>query len=119
MSTRQRADLPAFGPWPCSDLLEAHRLCHLDGSGELEYSADDSVDSLGFLTRDVHKVGDKRHVWPVAMGTPLRAVADGVIGEGAIVYQADEGKLSATGTIRRGVSLEAAVDGDYFDFLPS
>jgi len=52
-------------------------------------------------------------------GGSSKMMADGAISAGATVYAADDGKVSAAGSIAIGTALETVTaDGDIFEVLP-
>lgn len=118
MSTRQPADSPTVGPWPLGADLAAHTLVRLS-SGTLVAAGAANADAIGFLTRD-GVTGDKRHVYPVADGLPKRAIATASFSAGAVLYQGAAGTVDDSGTIRRGIALDAAgAANDFIDLLPT
>jgi hypothetical protein len=93
--------------------LKAHRLVHLS-AGKLAYAAADTEDTLG--TTDREAFGADEYIGVRTLnegGFSRKMVAVAAFAKGATLYQAANGKVDDSGTIRVGIAMEAAgADGD-------
>lgn len=68
----------------------------------------DDADELGTIADNVLATDPVAAVIPLNYYGVKQYVASGAITQYAIVYAAADGKIAATGTLRRGIALEAA-----------
>jgi hypothetical protein len=99
--------------------LAQYRFVHLS-AGVLAYGAADSTDVVGSLARPSLAANDLVPVDLIGCQGTRKVVALTLINLGAACYAAANGKVAATGTVLRGIALEAAAaDGDVIEILDS
>ncbi|TWT76093.1 hypothetical protein Pla123a_28820 [Posidoniimonas polymericola] len=110
MTTRLEELTEPLAWFPASERLPGARLVRLDGSGELALAAAASTDVIAAtLPSDaLHGDGPTRVAMRSAAAV-LVVEASGEVTLGA-VYQAADGKVAASGTVRVGVAITAATD---------
>ncbi len=96
-------------PCPSATEILKNRLVKLV-SGELTYCDGDDVDCIGVTTKTVFATDADRYC-PVDLLSAegnLIVTAAAAFAQGAELYQAADGKVDDSGTIKRGIALEAA-----------
>lgn len=115
MSQKHEGRSMAF---PVSAALHRCRLVILS-AGQLAYAGATDKDPLGFTTKESFNAGDYTPIDLLNAEGTFKATVDGAYMKGAELFQGASGKLSGSGTVKRGILLETTTaDGDLAEVFP-
>lgn len=90
-----------------SAALGENLIVKLDGSGQLELAGATDFDALGTTQREVFTADAPVAVKKFHAGCSGIFVSAGAIAVGAIIYQAANGRVDDSGSVKRGIALTA------------
>ena len=89
------------------------------GAPTVDYCSASDVNAIGVVEATTLAIGDKVTVNLLTGQGTVVSSALGAIGAGVVVFAAANGQVAATGTVRRGISVDAAAEaGDPIEVLP-